>query len=50
MANLTVDEWSSEAVQLGGVGSAMGSIGLWTGANHEPDDPIGTHLPLPQPL
>ncbi|KAI0667160.1 hypothetical protein C8Q78DRAFT_1054166 [Trametes maxima] len=34
-------EWASEAIQLGGVGSAMGTIGMWTGANHEEDDPVG---------
>ncbi|KAI0759544.1 hypothetical protein BD413DRAFT_596809 [Trametes elegans] len=35
------DEWVSEAIQLGGVGSAMGSLGMWTGARHEEDDPLG---------
>ncbi|RPD53811.1 hypothetical protein L226DRAFT_516813 [Lentinus tigrinus ALCF2SS1-7] len=35
------DEWASEAVQLGGVGSAMGALGMWTGAFHEDDDPLG---------
>lgn len=39
--NSMEDEWSSEAVQLGGVGSAMGSLGMWTGALHEEDDPLG---------
>ncbi|KAI0739991.1 hypothetical protein C8Q80DRAFT_1357624 [Daedaleopsis nitida] len=39
--NSTQDEWASEAVQLGGVGSAMGSLGMWTGAFHEEEDPIG---------
>ena len=34
--------WASEAVQLGGVGSALGSLGMWTGAYHEDGDPIGT--------
>ncbi|KAI0641604.1 hypothetical protein C8Q79DRAFT_988118 [Trametes meyenii] len=34
-------EWASEAIQLGGIGSAMGHIGMWTGANHEEDDPVG---------
>ncbi|KAI9062526.1 hypothetical protein FKP32DRAFT_800490 [Trametes sanguinea] len=37
----TEDQWASEAIQLGGVGSAMGSLGMWTGVNHEPDDPLG---------
>ncbi|KAH9979379.1 hypothetical protein BGW80DRAFT_1164495 [Lactifluus volemus] len=36
-------KWASEGVQLGGRGSAMGVIGMWTGAEHEPDDPLGTH-------
>ncbi|EIW53100.1 uncharacterized protein TRAVEDRAFT_53514 [Trametes versicolor FP-101664 SS1] len=35
------DEWASEAIQLGGVGSAMGMLGMWTGARHEEEDPIG---------
>ncbi|OCH84484.1 hypothetical protein OBBRIDRAFT_821884 [Obba rivulosa] len=34
-------QWSSEAVQLGGVGSSMGMLGLWTGASHDDMDPIG---------
>jgi hypothetical protein len=34
-------EWASEGVQLGGRGSAMGVIGMWTGAEHEPSDPLG---------
>ncbi|KAH9896104.1 hypothetical protein C8Q73DRAFT_466138 [Cubamyces lactineus] len=37
----TEDEWASEAIQLGGVGSRMGSLGMWTGVNHEDDDPLG---------
>ncbi|KAI0689154.1 hypothetical protein C8T65DRAFT_746314 [Cerioporus squamosus] len=39
--NSVQDEWASEAVQLGGVGSAMGSLGMWTGAFHEDEDPLG---------
>ncbi|KAI0631873.1 hypothetical protein C8Q77DRAFT_169204 [Trametes polyzona] len=38
------DQWASEAVQLGGVGSAMGALGMWTGVRHEVDDPL---VPLP---
>jgi len=34
-------QWASEGVQLGGRGSAMGVIGLWTGAEHELSDPLG---------
>ena len=26
---------SSEGIQIGGIGSAMGVVGSWTGANHE---------------
>ncbi|KAI0325607.1 hypothetical protein GY45DRAFT_1330084 [Cubamyces sp. BRFM 1775] len=37
----TEDEWASEAIQLGGVGSRMGSLGMWTGVGHEDDDPLG---------
>ncbi|KAI0367862.1 hypothetical protein BV20DRAFT_949233 [Pilatotrama ljubarskyi] len=36
-----VDEWVSEGVQIGGVASAMGVLGMWTGANHERMDPLG---------
>ena len=36
------DEWSSEGVQIGGPGSAAGVLGLWTGAGHDNDDPLGT--------
>ncbi|KAI0925420.1 hypothetical protein AcV7_005672 [Taiwanofungus camphoratus] len=35
------DEWVSEGVQVGGVTSAMGVLGIWTGAYHERMDPIG---------
>ena len=35
------DEWVSEGVQVGGVASAMGVLGLWTGAQHERMDPLG---------
>ncbi|KAF5392707.1 hypothetical protein D9757_000978 [Collybiopsis confluens] len=35
------DEWVMEGVQVGGIGSAMGVIGMWTGASHERGDPIG---------
>lgn len=34
-------EWSTEGVQVGGVGSAVGVLGLWTGAEHERTDPLG---------
>ncbi|KAH7910433.1 hypothetical protein BJ138DRAFT_1191335 [Hygrophoropsis aurantiaca] len=34
-------EWSSEAVQIGGPGSASGLLGMWTGALHERSDPLG---------
>ena len=37
------DEWASESVQLGGVGSAMGALGMWTGAFHEDGDPLGRY-------
>ncbi|KAF8830184.1 hypothetical protein HHX47_DHR2000655 [Lentinula edodes] len=35
------DEWVMEGVQVGDIGSAMGIVGMWTGANHERGDPIG---------
>jgi len=34
-------QWSSEGIQLGAVGSAMGVIGTWTGAHHDEGDPAG---------
>lgn len=34
-------EWQSEGVQLGGVGSATGVLGMWTSAEHEHMDPLG---------
>ncbi|KAF8556646.1 hypothetical protein OG21DRAFT_1602098, partial [Imleria badia] len=33
-------EWSSEGVQVGGIGSAVGVLGMWTGAEHERADPL----------
>ena len=36
-------EWSSEAVQIGGAGAAIGLLGMWTGALHERPDPLGKH-------
>ncbi|KAI0667551.1 hypothetical protein C8Q78DRAFT_1053852 [Trametes maxima] len=36
-----VDEWVSEGVQIGGAASAMGVLGMWTGAQHERMDPLG---------
>ncbi|KAI0095063.1 hypothetical protein BDY19DRAFT_916086 [Irpex rosettiformis] len=36
------DEWASEGVQLGGIGSRCGILGLWTGASHDQQgEPIG---------
>ncbi|KAI0074910.1 hypothetical protein K474DRAFT_1664918 [Panus rudis PR-1116 ss-1] len=35
------DEWVTEGIQLGEVTSAMGVIGMWTGAQHERMDPLG---------
>ncbi|KAH7886794.1 hypothetical protein F5I97DRAFT_1808060 [Phlebopus sp. FC_14] len=37
----TKPEWSSEAIQIGGPGSAVGILGMWTGAGHERADPLG---------
>ncbi|KAI0063176.1 hypothetical protein BV25DRAFT_1915498 [Artomyces pyxidatus] len=37
------DQWSSEGVQIGGVCSAAGVVGAWTGAYHEHGDPAGKH-------
>ena len=35
-----MDEWVSEGIQVGGVASAMGILGMWTGAQHERMDPL----------
>ncbi|KAJ7102329.1 hypothetical protein B0H15DRAFT_814162 [Mycena belliarum] len=34
-------EWVTESVQVGDIGSAIGMIGLWTGAEHSSTDPLG---------
>ncbi|KAJ7139691.1 hypothetical protein C8R44DRAFT_867809 [Mycena epipterygia] len=34
-------EWVTESVQVGDIGSALGIIGLWTGAEHSSTDPLG---------
>ncbi|GJJ13931.1 hypothetical protein Clacol_008188 [Clathrus columnatus] len=34
-------QWSSEGIQIGGVASAMGVIGAWTGSRHAEHDPVG---------
>ncbi|KIJ38502.1 hypothetical protein M422DRAFT_33281 [Sphaerobolus stellatus SS14] len=34
-------QWSSEGVQIGGMASAVGVMGIWTGANHLEQDPVG---------
>ena len=37
----TEGRWDSEGVQIGGRGSAMGVIGLWTNAEYQPTEPLG---------
>jgi len=34
-------QWSSEGIQIGGMASAMGVLGIWTGSNHLEQDPVG---------
>ncbi|KAJ3513121.1 hypothetical protein NLJ89_g3125 [Agrocybe chaxingu] len=34
-------QWSSSGVQIGGLGSAMGVVGVWTTTHHDQDDPVG---------
>ncbi|KAF8912947.1 hypothetical protein CPB84DRAFT_1670444 [Gymnopilus junonius] len=34
-------QWSSSGAQIGGIGSAMGVIGVWTTTHHDQDDPAG---------
>lgn len=43
-------EWSSEAVQIGGSGAAVGFLGMWTGAMHERPDPLGECWYLTEPV
>ncbi|KII90460.1 hypothetical protein PLICRDRAFT_39008 [Plicaturopsis crispa FD-325 SS-3] len=40
-ADSAAPEWATEGVQVGNVGSALGVLGLWTGAEHERTDPLG---------
>lgn len=35
------ERWTSQGVQIGGVGSARGVIGSWSGFEHNPGDPVG---------
>ncbi|KAM6499062.1 hypothetical protein JOM56_004570 [Amanita muscaria] len=39
--NQTEPEWAMEGVQVGCIGSAVGVLGMWTGADHIRGDPIG---------
>lgn len=34
-------EWVTESVQVGAIGSVVGIIGMWTGAEHAATDPLG---------
>ncbi|TFK76733.1 hypothetical protein BDN72DRAFT_829885 [Pluteus cervinus] len=34
-------QWSSDGIQVGNVGSAMGVVGVWTTALHDQGDPVG---------
>ncbi|KAF8063621.1 hypothetical protein FPV67DRAFT_255019 [Lyophyllum atratum] len=34
-------EWATEAIQIGSIGSAIGILGMWTGAEHGSTDPLG---------
>ncbi|KAJ7581398.1 hypothetical protein C8J56DRAFT_794030 [Mycena floridula] len=41
--NTTSDpQWVTECIQVGTIGSAIGFVGLWTGATHQRSDPIGS--------
>jgi len=35
------DRWSSEGIQVGGVRSKWGVLGVWTDVNHEVEGPVG---------
>ncbi|KAF8167815.1 hypothetical protein B0H34DRAFT_683143 [Crassisporium funariophilum] len=34
-------QWSGNGVQIGGIGNAMGVVGIWTTIHHDQDDPFG---------
>ncbi|TRM65973.1 hypothetical protein BD626DRAFT_486382 [Schizophyllum amplum] len=36
-------QWSSRGVQIGGIGSATGVVGVWTTTTHEAGDPAGPY-------
>lgn len=36
--------FSSEGIQVGGVGSCYGTLGSWTTIFHDTDDPVGMDL------
>ena len=44
------DRWTFDGVQVGGVQSAMGVFGTWTGVQHEPEDPAGPSVGAPSSL
>jgi hypothetical protein len=37
-------EWVSEGIQIGNLGSAIGVMGMWTGAKHQRSDPLGQSI------
>jgi len=39
-----IDRWSSEGVQIGGQQSGQGVHGIWTGCDHEIEDPAGPFI------
>ncbi|KAG6860141.1 hypothetical protein C0995_015246 [Termitomyces sp. Mi166 len=39
--NEDAPEWSTEGIQIGCIGSAVGMLGMWTGADHASTDPLG---------
>ncbi|KAG6853500.1 hypothetical protein C0991_003774 [Blastosporella zonata] len=39
--NEDAPEWASESIQVGSIGSTLGILGMWTGAEHNNTDPLG---------
>ncbi|KAG8884759.1 hypothetical protein FRB97_003279 [Tulasnella sp. 331] len=44
------ERWTSQGIQIGGVGSARGVIGSWSGFEHNAGDPVGNTVSAPRPI
>lgn len=43
--NKEMPEWSTEGIQIGSIGSAVGMLGMWTGANQYVQMPLTLFRP-----